>query len=486
MIQPIEYLIVIAAVLLLLSILASKISLRLGIPALILFLVIGMLAGSDGPGGIYFDDAWVAQAIGVVALAFILFSGGLDTDWKQIRPTLKSGLVLATVGVFITAAVVAVAAHFVLGLSWLEGALLGAIISSTDAAAVFAVLRSQNIHLKGKLAPLIELESGINDPMAVFLTIGFTTLLTQPDADMAGLLLLFVRQMVIGVAFGYLFGRVMLWTMNNVRLENEGLYSVLTITFTLLIFGVTAVLGGSGFLAVYLAGLVLGNHNFVHRRSLIQFHDGLAWLMQIAMFLTLGLLVFPSQLMGIIPAGLFIAGVLTFLARPISIFIGLAFSSFNLREKLMISWVGLRGAVPIILATFPLLAGIDESNTIFNVVFFVVLTSVLLQGTTIGRVAKWLGLEDQVLPRRDLPLEFVATKGSKKELTEITLMADSAWVGQQLVSLNLPEDSLIVLIGRGEEYIVPRGGTILEKSDVLLVLSEPETLQQIREAADYP
>ena len=318
-----ETLLISASLLLLICVLASKVSDRFGIPALLLFLALGMLAGSDGIGGIYFDDPALAQFIGVGALVLILFSGGIDTEWDQVRPVLKEGLLLSSFGVFITALGVGLLASVLLGLSLLEGLLLGAIVSSTDAAAVFSVLRSKGISLQGKLKPLLELESGSNDPMAIFLTIGLIQLITQPALSPVSLIGLFIQQMAIGALMGYGMGRVMRFLVNRVQLGHEGLYPVLTLSLVFLTFGLTDALGGSGFLAVYLAGIVLSDQPFVHQRSLIRFHDGLSWIMQIAMFLTLGLLVFPTRLVPIMGIGLLIALGLMFIARPVSVFISL-------------------------------------------------------------------------------------------------------------------------------------------------------------------
>lgn len=365
----IEHILVAASILLLLSVLASKASAKLGIPALLLFLVLGMLAGSDGPGGIYFDDAHLAQSLGVVALALILFSGGLDTEWSSVRPVLWKGLALSTAGVLITAALVGLFARMVLGFSLLEGVLLGAIVSATDAAAVFSVLRARSVGLKGHVRPLLELESGSNDPMAVFLTTGLIGIMTQPQARWFSLVPMFIQQMVLGAALGYAIGRLMVFLINRLRLEFEGLYPVLTLSLILLTYGGTASLGGNGFLAVYVAGLVMGKNDFIHKRSVMRFHDGLAWLMQIVMFLALGLLVFPSHLLPIIGLGLLSSLFLMLVARPVSVLVTMAFSGMRLNEKLMISWVGLRGAVPIVLATFPLLAGMPRAEIIFDLVF---------------------------------------------------------------------------------------------------------------------
>ncbi len=389
---PIEYILLGASSLLLISILASKASQRLGIPALLIFLVIGMLAGSDGPGGIYFDDPYLAELLGIVALVLILFDGGLDTNWGDLRPALWPGVALSTLGVLMTAALVGWFATIILHFSWLEGLLLGAVVSATDAAAVFSVLRAAHVRLKGILTPLLELESASNDPMAVFLTLAFLYLLSHPGASPAELILRFFQQMGIGAVIGLVMGRVMVLLVNRVRLSQAGLYPAFTLSLVFLTYAATAILGGSGFLAVYLAGLVMGSWDFAHKDSLVRFHDGLAWLTQIAMFLTLGLLVFPSQLVPIFTSGLAMAGVLIFLGRPVSVLLCLLFASMPLNEKLFVSWVGLRGAAPIILATFPLLAGIRQAHLIFNLVFFIVLTSILLQGTSIPLVARWLGV----------------------------------------------------------------------------------------------
>ena len=395
-----EWLLV-SSVLLLLSILAWKVSSRLGIPALLLFLAIGMLAGSDGPGGIYFDNASVAQAVGVVALAFILFAGGLDTEWKVVRPALGGALALSTIGVLLTAVVVALFALLLFHVSFTEGLLLGGIISATDAAAVFSVLGGRK--LSGEITPLLELESGCNDPMAVFLTIGLTNLLANPHESVFALLLLFVQQMGIGAIFGLLLGWGAIHLIGRLKLEEAALYPVLTIALVLLAYGLTATLGGSGFLAVYLVGVLLGNSSVQRVNRLTRFHDSLAWLMQIAMFLILGLLIFPSHLPTVFGSGLLMTGIAIFIARPVSVLITLFPVKMSLREKLFVSWVGLRGAVPIVLATFPLLAGLHNASLLFDLVFFVVFASVLLQGASIPLVARWLNvIAPDVAPQETL------------------------------------------------------------------------------------
>ena len=478
-----EYILLAAAVLLVLSILASKASGRLGVPSLLLFLGVGMLAGSDGPGGIHFDDDYTAQSLGVVALVFILFSGGLGTAWGDVRPVLAKAIGLSTLGVLVTAVLVGLFAAKVLGFSVLEGLLLGAIVSSTDAAAVFSVLRARGTGLKGDIRPLLELESGSNDPMAVFLTAGLTGVLAGQGGSVAGLVPAFFLQMALGALFGVGMGRAMVFVINRLRLEYEGLYPVLSLALVLLTYGLTYAVGGNGFLAVYLAGLVMGNDDFIHKQSLARFHDGLAWLMQIAMFLVLGLLVFPSRVVPVAAAGLAVSLFLMLVARPASVFATLAFAKSGWREKTMISWVGLRGAVPIILATFPLLAGVPQAETIFNLVFFIVITSVLLQGTTLPLVARWLGVDAPLALKRNYPLEFVQTDGfrTRNEMVEVDVPGDSTAAGKQIVELGLPREALILLVARGDEFVVPRGGTVIEAGDTLLVLADKKSRAAVRE-----
>ncbi len=481
----VEQVFVITAAFLLSSILASKIAVKFGVPALLLFLLLGMLAGSDGIGGIYFDNPPLSQAIGVVALVFILFSGGLDTAWNDVRPVLRPALWLSTIGVTITALAVGAFAAIVLQFSWTEGILLGAIIASTDAAAVFSVLRGKSVRLKGKLKPLLELESGSNDPMAVFLTIGMTQLVVNPDQSATSLIVLFVQQMSIGLALGYVFGRGIIMLVNRLRLEYDGLYPVLTIALVLLTYGTTALLGGSGFLAVYIAGLILGQRKLLHKGSLTRFHDGLAWLMQIAMFLALGLQVFPSRLPSVGTMGLLVALFLIIVARPLSVFAALAFSRFQLREKLYIAWVGLRGAAPIVLATFPLIAGVGKADTIFNLVFFIVLTSVLVQGTLIIPMAKWLGVYSPHVEAPKSPLSFVTDDGViADDLIELEVAPDASAVGRQILDLHLPKDALIVLIRRGGDMVIPRGDTLIQPGDRILLLASDQARPEARHALE--
>ncbi len=481
MILTAENILLFGSILLFLSVLASKTS-RFGIPTLVLFLGVGMLAGSDGIGGIYFDNPRTAQFIGIIALNFILFSGGLDTKWESVKPILWRGISLSTLGVLATAVSLGVFVHYLLDFSWQEALLLGAIVSSTDAAAVFSILRTKNIGLKDYLRPTLELESGSNDPMAYFLTISLTTLVVQQDASVLSLIPMFFLQMLLGGAMGYLMGRLMLRIVNKINLEFEGLYHVLVAALLFFTFSFTDFIGGNGFLAVYLSAVVLGNHSFIHKKSLMRFYDGMAWLMQIIMFLSLGLLVFPSRILPIVGAGLLIALFLIFVARPLGVFLSLLFFKINNRNRVFISWVGLRGAVPIVFATYPLIAGVEKADMIFNIVFFIAVLSVTLQGTTLGLLAGWLKLS-MPEPVRNYPLDIELSEEVRTELIEIELPVGSPYAGKTLVESGFPSTALIVLIKRQNQYITPRGSTTLEVGDRLMVMADQkETLEEVNQS----
>jgi len=388
--MPIEQILLWGSLLLILSLLASKLSGKIGVPALLLFLGIGMLAGSEGPGGLYFDNAYVAQLIGIVALICILFTGAINTNWHSIKQVSLSGGSLATIGVFVSTFIFGAFTYFLVNLSFIESLLLGAIMSSTDAAAVFSVIRSSKLDINENLKTVIELESASNDPMAVLLTISLISLITIDGVTYTSIIIDLFKQILIGIAFGWMMGNIMPWLINKFDLDQEGLYPVLIVALVLFTYAITTTVSGNGFLAVYISGILMGKVSFTHKKKLIDFYDSITWLMQICMFLVLGLLVFPSQLIGVIWIDLILSFILILIARPLSVIISLAFSKFNFREKLMISWFGLRGAVPIILATFPLMANVPKSQGIFNVVFFIVITSVLIQGALISKVAKLL------------------------------------------------------------------------------------------------
>lgn len=464
----------IGSVLLLISILAGKTTSRFGVPTLIFFLLVGILAGSEGLGGIYFDNPQVAQFIGIIALNFILFSGGLDTDWQSIRPVLWRGVVLSTVGVCVTALSVGLFVHYVLEFSLLEGLLLGSIVSSTDAAAVFSILRSKGIGLKGSLRPVLELESGSNDPMAYFLTITFTSLVGSGEFTFTEFLPILVRQFAVGGVMGYSMGKISWWIINHIKLDYDGLYPVLVLGLAMFTYSMTDFVGGNGFLAVYLSAVILGNRRFIHRRSMMRFYEGQAWLMQIIMFLTLGLLVFPSQVMAVAGYGLLISAFLIFVARPLGVFLSMAFFRTNFRSRLFLSWVGLRGAVPIVFATYPMIAGLAKSNMIFNLVFFIAVTSVLLQGTTLSLAARLLHVALPVnVRRREIPgfEDFDKVKG---EMKEVIVPPDTIAEGQRIVDLEIPYTVHIMAIRRGNFFVQPIGSTRIMAGDTLYLLADDE------------
>ncbi len=390
-----EYMIGGAAFIIMLSILVSRALGRFAIPSLAVFLGIGMLAGSEGLGGITFDNAWVAQFIGLLALAIIIFSGGFHTEWKEIRPLLKEGAALATVSVILTAIMIGAFAAYWIDIPIIGGMLLGAIVSSTDAAAVFSVLRSRNVNMRKDIRALLEFESASNDPMAVLLTIGVIEYIMSRHVGHNLFVLVMAQQIAVGLVVGYAFARATVFLLERIRLDYKGLYPVLLLSLVCITYALTDVLGGSGFLAVYVMGVTMGHRRFLHRALLQDFFEGLAWLSQIAMFVIMGLLVFPSRLATIWQHGLVIAAFIMFVARPASTMITLAPFRMGWRERVLISWTGLRGSVPILLATFPIVAGVPHADKIFDTVFFVVLISILVQGITIPPFARMLGLTEE-------------------------------------------------------------------------------------------
>lgn len=467
------------AILLVCCVLLSKASGKIGIPTLVVFLGVGILAGSEGIGGIEFDNASYSKTLGIVALAYILFSGGLDTKWKSIKPVLKSSASLATLGVLLTCLCVGLFTHYFLNISLLEGLLVGAIISSTDAGAVFTVLRSRNIPLKDRLKSVLELESGSNDPMAVFLVTSILIMMQSQDVSVLSLVPRLIQQMVIGAGVGYGAGKGMAWAFNKLKLEFEGLYTVLSLAMVLFIYSAAQGFQGNGFLSVYVAGVILGNESFVFKKTLVLLHDGVSWLMQSIMFLTLGLLIFPSHVINVSSDGMMVAVFMILIARPLSVFISLSMSDFNWREKALISWIGLRGAVPIVMATYPLVAGISRAEYIFNLVFFVALSSLLLQGTTISFMAKLLGLEEKTSAANP-PIEYTSQATFTENMSYFTVSPGSSLIDKSIVELKLPNDMLIVLIQRNNEVIIPRGATQLKEKDKLMIIAQKDSLKSFK------
>jgi len=467
----IDNILLIGSILLFISLVASRTH-RLGIPTLLFFLVVGMLAGSDGPGGIDFYNPKAAKFIGSIALSFILFSGGLETKWHDIKPIFWQGVSLSTIGVIITAASIGILVYLLTDFTIIEGLLLGSIVSSTDAAAVFSILRSKSIGLKGNLRPLLEFESGSNDPMAFVLTIIFTFMLSDPEARYISMVTMFVKQMILGAAVGILMGFAMHKVINWIKLEFEGLYSVLLITLVLFTFAFSNLIGGNAFLAVYISACILGNRDFIHKKSLIKHFDGQAWMMQIIMFITLGLLVFPKQILPYFWIGILLSLLLIFVARPLSVFLSLAFFKLDFRKKIFVSWVGLRGAVPIVLAIYPLTAEIGKASIIFNLVFFISVTSVLIQGTSIPLVAKWLKLAVPVNIRKKSVLDLELGWKTKSVYNVVTIEPGYYAAGKTIVDLGLPGSIIIAMVERNNKYFISDGSTRILAGDKLYVMAD--------------
>lgn len=470
-----ENILLIGSILLFLSLIAGKTSFRFGIPVLVFFIAVGMLAGSEGIGKIYFNNPKITQFIGVIALNFILFSGGLDTSWQSVKPVLYQGICLSTLGVFLTAFSLGFFVWAITDFTIYEGLLLGSIVSSTDSAVVFSILRSKKLALKGNIRSTLELESGSNDPMAYVLTIVFTGLVVSQDASLWSAVPVLLKQLLIGGFLGLIFGKLSKIIINGIKLEYEGLYIVLLIAIMFFSFSATDFIGGNGFLAVYLCALYLGNHDLMHKKKIIKSFDSFAWLMQIVLFLTLGLLVYPSQIVSVMGIGIVISAFLILAARPLSVFLCLLPFKVQNRSRWLISWVGLRGAVPIVFATYPLLAGADKANMIFNIVFFISITSVLIQGTSLPKVAKWLHLTvpEKVKQRNLTDIEI--SDSVKSFFTEILIPGDCNLTGKPIVELGLPKTALISVIERDGKYITPNGSTVLKVNDKLYIISESKT-----------
>lgn len=465
-------LILLAGVLMAAALAASLLAGRVRVPGLLLFLGVGMLVGSDGAGWIEFNDYELARKIGVVALALILFEGGLDAGWGDIKPVLRPALSLAFVGTLITAVVAGFAAAWLFNFSTTEGMLLGSIVAATDGAAIFALLRGST--LRRRMARTLEGEAGLNDPVAVLLVVGFIDWIQKPDYGLLDMVGLFAKELSIGAALGLAVGWLGVQAFRRMNLASAGLYPVASLTVAALAFGSADVLGGSGFLAVYLAGLALRSGAIPAKRTITTFHDGLAWVAQVALFLTLGLLVFPSQLGDVALEGTVLALVVVLVARPLATVVATAFSGFTVRERVVLGWAGLRGAIPVVLATFAVIAHVPHSLQFFNIVFFAVLVSTLLQGTTFEPLAKRLGAT-AAQPALPQPLAETGTiRGLGAEVVEFPVRADDAIVGALVRDLGLPREALVNVIVRGQEAIPPRGSTRLEAGDRLHLLLRQE------------
>ena len=474
-----ENILLVGSVLIFTSILISKTGYRFGIPTLLLFLLVGMAFGSDGLG-IQFNSASDAQFIGMMALSIILFSGGMDTRYSDIKPVLKQGILLSTVGVLVTTLLTGLFIYFLsnhtqanIELTLLVSLLLAATMSSTDSASVFSLLRSQRMNLKYNLRPMLELESGSNDPMAYMLTIVLIQVIgSGSNFDIVIILKDLFLQFLFGGVLGYAFGKFSVWLINKIELSNSSLYPILLLSIIFITFTLTDLVKGNGYLAVYIAGMIVGNARLAYRKETNTFMNGLTWLFQIIMFLTLGLLVNPHEMIDIAVTALVIGIFMILIARPVSVFLCLLpFKGISNKARIFISWVGLRGAVPIIFATYPVIAQIPGSNQLFNTVFFITLLSLIIQGMTISKMARWLKLD---LPEEKEGNEFGVELPEEIDthLNDITLTEDMLTVGNRLADMNIPKGTLVMLIKRGNEFIIPNGQIELHAGDKLLVMSE--------------
>lgn len=476
-----ENILLIGSILLFVSLIVGKTGYRFGVPALLLFLMVGMAFGSDGLG-FQFDNPGLAQFIGMIALSIILFSGGMDTKMTDIKPILGEGITLATAGVLSTALLTGVFVYLIsavtgqhIALTLTESLLLAAVMSSTDSASVFSILRAKKLHLKHNLRPMLELESGSNDPMAYLLTILFIEMITTAHIGIGQVALELGMQLTIGALCGYLLGRLSVLTLNKINIQYESLYPVLLLALAFFVFSFTNLLQGNGYLAVYISGVVVGNRPFVHKRSVTSFFDGFAWLCQIIMFLSLGLLVNPHELLEVAGLGLLVGVFLIVLARPLSVFLCLLpFRKLPAKGKLFVSWVGLRGAVPVIFATYPKIAGIPQADLIFNVVFFITILSLILQGMSIPWVAERLQLAIPE-PQKSNTFGVALPEAIKSAVSEIILTDKLLQKGGKLMDLSLPDNTLVVMIQRGSNYMVPTGKTQLQSGDKLLVITDNDT-----------
>ena len=475
-------LILVAGAFLAAGLLASLVAGRLRVPGLVLFLAIGMIAGSEVTGWIAFDDYELAQQIGFVALALILFEGGLTAGLPAIRPVLGPAIGLATVGTFLTALITGLVAYLLFDFTLLEGLLLGAVLCVTDSAAIFAVLRGSS--LKRRLARTLEGEAGMNDPIAILLVIGFVDWIQQPDYGLLDMVELFLRQLVIGLVVGLVVGWLAVQAFQRARLATSGLYPVASLAAVALSFGGADTLDGSGFLATYISGLLLGSAAIPAKPTVTAFHVGVAWVAQIAMFLTLGLLVFPSQLDSVAVEGTVLALVLVFISRPVSTFAATLPWRFSTAERVILGWAGLRGAVPVVLATFPVLAGLSVGDDIFNIVFFAVLLSTLLQGWTFEPLAERLGVttSEPALPRPIVEIGTIRRLGA--DVVEHEVREGDAAAGARVRELGLPRDAIVSLLVRDDEALLPRGSTRIEVGDRLHVLVRREVINELPDLLD--
>lgn len=455
----------VGSLILLVCVTSSKLLYRFGVPALLIFLVLGMFFGSDGPGGIYFDNFDLARQLCSFGLVFIMFYGGLGTNWKMAKPVAVPSILLSTVGVVVTAVLTGLFCHFVLGTTLLEGLLVGSVVGSTDAASVFSILRSRKLNLKGGLASMLEVESGSNDPIAYMMTMVVLSLMSAGGGD--SIVLMVVCQLVFGLGLGFGLAKLAVFILRRVKFEIDSYYLIFVAAVAILGYSLCEFIGGNGYLCVYIVGIVVGNSKIVHKRSLVHFFDGISWLMQIMLFFTLGLLSFPSHLPSVLLPGILVSLFLILVARPVAVFGILCWFKRPVKQQLFVSWVGLRGAASIVFAIFAVTNVSGMENDLFHMVFFVALFSVAVQGTLIPFFAKKLDLVEESSPVLKTFTDYQEETGAV--LKEYRIEPDSVWADKAIAEADIPEEILVVMIKRGNEVVVPKGSTVILPGDRLVL-----------------
>lgn len=458
-------LMIICGLVLLICITSSKVLYKFGVPMLLIFIILGMLFGSDGVVGIYFDNYELTRELCSFGLVFIMFYGGFGTNWKEAKPVARESILMSTFGVIITSGLTGLFCYFVLKTSLLEGLLIGSIVGSTDAASVFSILRSQKLNLKGEIASILEVESGSNDPIAYMLTLIVLTLMN--NGGISSIVPTVIGQIIFGILIGVILSKLTVYIMRNANFEVDGFYTIFITAIAILSYALSEWVGGNGYLSVYIAGIIIGNSKIPHKRSLVHFFDGVSWIMQIMLFFVLGLLAFPSELPSVIGSSILISIFMIIIARPIATFSVLSWFKIPFKQQLFVSWVGLRGAASIVFAIYAITSGIPLENDIFHIIFFIALLSVAIQGTLIPKVARKLDLVDDTKTVLKTFTDYQEDRSTT--LIEYNVDSNSSWKEKTIMEADIPEEILIVMIKRGSEIIVPKGSTLIKQDDILVL-----------------
>lgn len=463
-------LMIISGLVLIICITSSKVLYKFGVPMLLIFIVLGMLFGSDGVVGIYFDNYELTSQLCSLALVFIMFYGGFGTNWKMAKPVAVPSVLMSSLGVIATAGLTGLFCHLVIKTTLLEGLLIGTIVAYTDAASVFAVLRAQKLNLKGSLASLLEVESGSNDPIAYMITIILLTMMQSTgNLSVGNIAIIVVNQIAVGLIIGFLIAKVTVYVLRYSNFEIEGFYTIFVTAIAILSYALSEYLGGNGYLSVYISGIIIGNSKIPRKKSMFQFFDGISWIMQIALFFMLGLLSFPSRLPQVTATAMSISLFMILIARPLATFVILAPFKFTVKEKLFISWVGLRGAASVVFAIFAVTFGVKIENDIFHIIFFIALFSVAIQGTLIPKVANLLDLVETEEENSVLKTFTDYTGEINTQLLEVVMTEENKWINKSIMEANIPEEILIVMIKRNDKILVPKGSTVINVGDTVVL-----------------